>query len=311
VAAAVGYGPLHVGTDMGGSIRLPASWCGVVGFKPSAGRVPSHPSYTGRVVGPLARSVTDVALAMHTLSQPDGRDATSLPWQPLNWLNLEGLDVRGLRIGLWLEAGWGDALQTPVREAIQAVAHTLVSAGAVVEPVERAVSTRAMAHGLDVFWRMRSWMAYQKLAPERQAQVLPYLRQWIEPAAHFTAAQVFAGHSQIAALRDAAVLATRAFDFVVAPVSPDVAFAADWASPCNDPARPFEHIAYTLPWNMSEQSAVTLNAGWTAAGLPIGVQLIGRRHDDVGVLRLARWWERARPAQRPWPRVVEKVASAT
>lgn len=310
VAAAVGYGPLHVGTDIGGSIRLPASWCGVVGFKPSGGRVPVQPPYPGRVVGPLARSVTDVALAMQTLSQPDWRDATSLPWQPLDWLNLEGLeDVRGLRIGLGLEAGWGDALQAPVREAVQAVAQALAQAGAEVVPMG-PVSRRAMVQGLDVFWRMRSWMAYQKLPPERQACVLPYLRQWIEPAAQFTAAQVFAGHAQIAALRDAAVAASQPFDFVVSPVSPDVAFPAEWASPGNDPAQPFEHIAYTVPWNMSEQPAVTLNAGWTAQGLPIGVQFIGRRHDDVGVLRLARWWEQVRPAQRPWPRGVAGVVSA-
>jgi Asp-tRNA(Asn)/Glu-tRNA(Gln) amidotransferase A subunit family amidase len=167
-----------------------------------------------------------------------------------------------------------------------------------------------MVQGLDVFWRMRSWMAYQKLPPERQACVLPYLRQWIAPAAQFTAAQVFAGHAQIAALRDAAVAASQPFDFVVSPVSPDVAFPAEWASPGNDPAQPFEHIAYTVPWNMSEQPAVTLNAGWTAQGLPIGVQFIGRRHDDVGVLRLARWWEQVRPAQRPWPRGVAGVVSA-
>ena len=79
------------------------------------------------------------------------------------------------------------------------------------------------------------------------------------------------------------------------------AFPADWASPLNDPARPFEHIAFTLPYNMSEQPALSINAGYTADGLPIGLQIAGRRHDDLGVLRAARAWERLRPAQRGWP----------
>ena len=78
-AAAAGYGPLHLGTDIGGSIRLPASWCGVVGFKPSAGRVPIQPAYLGRVAGPITRSVDDAALMMAALSLPDDRDATRLP----------------------------------------------------------------------------------------------------------------------------------------------------------------------------------------------------------------------------------------
>ena len=299
-AAAIGYGPLHLGTDIGGSIRLPASWCGVVGLKPSLGRIPIKPPYAGRVAGPMTRSVTDAALAMTVLSRPDWRDATSLPWQPIDWLALDAFEVRGLRIGLLLEAGWGDPLRAEVREAVQAVARALEQAGAVVEPLG-PVSTRAMVRGLDAFWRMRSWLDYQKLPPERRERVLPYIRQWIEPAAQLSAAQVFQGYGQIAALRDAAVAATHGFDFVVSPVSPDVAFAAEQASPLDDPARPFEHIAYTLPWNMSEQPAISVNAAWSAEGLPIGVQFIGRRHDDLGVLRLARWWERCRPAQRPWP----------
>jgi aspartyl-tRNA(Asn)/glutamyl-tRNA(Gln) amidotransferase subunit A len=301
-AAAAGYGPLHLGTDIGGSIRLPASWCGVVGFKPSLGRIPIKPPYAGRVAGPLSRTVADAALAMSVLSRPDWRDATSLPAQAIDWLDLpwQPEHLRGLRIGLLLDAGWGDALTPEVAAAVNHAAQTLAGAGAVVEPIG-PVSTRAMVRGLDAFWRMRSWLDYSKLTPERQAQVLPYIRAWIEPAAQLSAAQVFAGHAQIAALRDAAVAATQAFDFVLSPVSPDVAFPAEFASPLNDPARPFEHIAYTLPWNMSEQPAITLNAGYTTSGLPIGVQFIGRRHDDLGVLRLARLWEQLRPAQRPWP----------
>ena len=114
-------------------------------------------------------------------------------------------------------------------------------------------------------------------------------------------AAVFSGYSQLQALREAANAACEPFDFVLSPVSPMPAYPAHLASPLHDPQRPFEHIAFTLPCNMSEQPALALNAGYTAAGLPIGLQLIGRRFDDAGVLALGAAWEQLRPAQRPWP----------
>jgi Asp-tRNA(Asn)/Glu-tRNA(Gln) amidotransferase A subunit family amidase len=97
------------------------------------------------------------------------------------------------------------------------------------------------------------------------------------------------------------VAVTHPFDFVLSPVAPCVAFAAEWASPLNDPQQPFEHIAFTLPWNMSEQPASSVNAGWNDRWLPIGLQIVGRRHDDLGVLRMSRLWERLRGEQRAWP----------
>ena len=95
-AGAAGYGPLHLGTDIGGSVRLPAGWCGLVGVKPSHGRVPIDPAYLGRIAGPLTRTVADAALMMSVLSRPDWRDATSLPPQELPWMELDR-DPAGLR----------------------------------------------------------------------------------------------------------------------------------------------------------------------------------------------------------------------
>ena len=132
--------------------------------------------------------------------------------------------------------------------------------------------------------------------------MLPYIRRWIASGERLTGAEVFRGFSQIAVLREAAVAACAPFDFVLSPVSPVASFPAEWASPLNDPERPFEHIAFTLPFNMSEQPAASIDCGHTADGRPIGLQIAGRRHDDLGVLRLARAWEQMRPAPRPWPR---------
>jgi aspartyl-tRNA(Asn)/glutamyl-tRNA(Gln) amidotransferase subunit A len=299
-AAAAGYGPLHLGTDIGGSIRLPAGWCGVFGFKPSNGRVPIKPPYIGRVAGPMTRTVLDAALMMAPLSRPDARDTMSLPAQDIAWSALD-LDLRGLRLGLQMDAGWGLPVDPEVAAAVQAAARLLEGAGAVVEPLQ-PFSTREMVDGIDRFWRMRSWLDFEALPPARREQVLPYIRRWIASGERLTGAEVFRGFSQIAVLRDAAVAACAPFDFVLSPVSPVASFPAEWASPLNDPERPFEHIAFTLPFNMSEQPAASIDCGHTADGRPIGLQIAGRRHDDLGVLRLARAWEQMRPAPRPWPR---------
>jgi len=298
-ACAAGYGPLHIGTDIGGSIRLPAGWCGVFGLKPSLGRIPIDPPYPGRVAGPMTRTVEDAALAMTVLTLPDTRDTMSLPYQAIGWRELE-LDIRGLRLGLWLDAGWGSPLDPEVRALIEGAANAFEAAGAIVEPVAPFTS-RAMADGMDAFWRMRAWLEISALPVERQARVLPYIRHWAAGGAALSGAQVFGGYSQMGALRDAAVAATKRFDFVLAPVSPVVSFPAELASPLDDPERPFEHIAFTLPFNMSEQPAASINAGYSQTGLPIGLQVIGHRHDDLGVLRLARAWEHLRGPQRPWP----------
>jgi Asp-tRNA(Asn)/Glu-tRNA(Gln) amidotransferase A subunit family amidase len=316
-AAAAGYGPLHLGTDIGGSIRLPASWCGVVGFKPSLGRVPIQPPYAGRCAGPMTRTVCDTALMMASLSRPDARDTMSLPWQALDWAQLVDSaadedvaqtlvwQLRGLRIGLLMDAGWGTPLSEEVATAVRAAAAAFERAGAIVEPLA-PFSTRAMAEGMDRFWRMRSWLDFSALPAERQSTVLPYIADWVRGGAGLSGAEVFTGYSQMAALRDAAVAACAPFDYVISPVSPGVAFAAELASPLHDPAQPFEHIAYTLAYNMSEQPAVSVNCGFTVAGdtgqgLPIGLQIIGKRHDDLGVLRIARAFELIRGEQRRWP----------
>lgn len=302
-AAAAGYGPLHLGTDIGGSIRLPAGWCGVVGFKPSGGRVPIKPPYLGRVAGPITRTVADAALLMATLSRPDWRDATSLPPQHIDWQAFDADPakvLRGLKIGLLMDAGWGLPLDADIAAAVHAAARRFEAAGAIVEPLP-AFTTREMADGIDRFWRLRSWLDISALPPGRRAKVLPFIRDWAAAGEACTAAQLFHGYSQFAALRDAAVVACQPCDFVISPVAPVSAFPAEWASPTNDPQRAMEHIAFTLPYNMSEQPAISVPCGHAEDGLPIGLQIIGRRHDDLGVMRLARAWEQLRPPLRPWP----------
>ena len=298
-AAAAGYGPFHVGTDIGGSIRLPAGWCGVFGLKPSLGRVPIDPPYYGRVAGPITRTVADAALMMRSLSRPDRRDTMSLPPQDLPWLDL-AIEVKGLRLGLMMEAGVGLDLDAEVRLVVEEAADTFAAAGAVVEPVAPFI-TRAMLDGLDDFWRQRAWAEMARLADEERGRILPYIRSWAERGRSLNGVQVYRGMDQMMAMRHAAVAASAGFDFVLSPVSPVPAFAAELASPIHDPERPFEHIGYTVAFNMSEQPAASVNAGYTRTGLPVGLQIVGQRFDDVGVLRLGRAFENLRGPQRPWP----------
>lgn len=296
---AAGYGPLHVGTDIGGSVRLPASWCGIFTLKPSLGRIPIDPAYAGRVAGPMTRTVADSALMMGVLSLPDARDAMSLPYQSIAWQQLDR-DLKGVKIGLQLDAGWGLTVEPEVQAAVEAAAALFEAAGAIVERIPPFM-TRAMADGMDDFWRTRSWLDISALPAERRAKVLPFIVEWARGGEGLSGQRVFEGYSQMAAMRDAAVRACAPFDVVLSPTAPMPAFRAEWPCPTNDPKRPFEHIAFTLPYNMSEQPAASINCGYTAGGLPIGLQIAGRRHDDLGVLQVARAYEAMRPAQRPWP----------
>ncbi|MGO8800902.1 MAG: amidase [Roseiarcus sp.] len=299
-AAAAGYGPLHIGTDIGGSVRLPGGWCGIFALKPSGGRVPIDPPYIGRVAGPMTRSVDDAALLMATLSRPDARDFTSLPPQAIDW-RVQPAPLKGLRIGLLLDAGCG-ILPTPeVRRAVEGAARDFALAGAVVEPLAPFL-TQEMLDGLDQFWRMRSLIDIRRLTEEKRRKILPFIRAWAESASGLSAERLFHGFNQIAAMARTAVVATTPFDFVLSPTAPMTAFAAEWPSPSNDPLNPFTHIGFTVAFNMSEQPAASINCGYDAQGLPIGLQIVGRRFDDVGVLSLSRAFEEMRRSQsRAWP----------
>jgi aspartyl-tRNA(Asn)/glutamyl-tRNA(Gln) amidotransferase subunit A len=298
-AGAAGYGPLHIGTDIGGSIRLPAGWCGLVGLKPSNGRVPIDPPYYGRVAGPMTRDVADAALMMRELSRPDPRDGMCLPPQGLDFGALR-VEPKDLRIGYLADAGLGIAVEPEVATCIQRAARLFEEAGAVVEPM-RPFLTQGMLDGLDDFWRARAWADIQPLQPSERAKILPYIVAWAEEGRDLSGARVFNGVNQMRIIADATLRATRDYDFVISPAAPVPAFPAELASPLNDPARPFEHIGFTLPYNMSEQPAVSVNAGYTRTGLPIGLQISGRRFDDVGVLALAAFFETVRGEQCPWP----------
>ncbi|WBQ07804.1 amidase [Kribbella sp. CA-293567] len=297
-AAAAGYGPIHLGTDIGGSIRLPSGWCGVVGLKPTHGRVAVGNPYPGRAIGPLARTAADAALALTALTGPDRRDYTSLP--PLTDAYTPALDPQGLRIALLLDAGLGLPVDPEVTAAVSAAATALEKAGAVIEPIPPLI-TREMLDGLDRFWRVRSAYDINALPEDLRAKVLPEIRRWVSTATELTAFDVFHGYSQMHAMAVAVDTAFAGYDFILSPVAPITAFPAELAYPTDDPLKPFEHIAFTVPYNMSAHPAATVNCGFSSENLPIGLQIAAPRFHDQAALSLATFIESAVPARKPWP----------
>jgi aspartyl-tRNA(Asn)/glutamyl-tRNA(Gln) amidotransferase subunit A len=298
-AAAAGMGPLHIGTDIGGSVRLPAGWCGIFALKPSLGRIPIDPPYIGRVAGPMTRTVADSALLMSVLSRPDWRDHMSLPPADIAWHSLD-IDIRGKRIGLMMQAGCGLAVEPEVATAVHTAAAAFAAAGAIVEPVKPFL-TQELLDGLDLFWRTRFWAQLIAMPEDRKARILPFIRAWVEAARGVDGLSVYAGFDCIMRLRAAGNAALQGYDYWLSPTAPLPAFAAELPCPTNDVVRPFDHITFTVPFNMTEQPAASINCGFTSTGLPIGLQIIGQRFDDLGVLRMARAYEQLRPAQLAWP----------
>ncbi|MGB3071471.1 MAG: amidase [Ottowia sp.] len=305
-AAAAGYGPLHLGTDIGGSIRLPAGWCGTVGLKPSLGRVPIDPPYMGRAAGPITRTTADAALLMQVLSRPDPRDSMALPPQAIDWSLVWRQDkpLKGLRIGLHLDAGCGLPVDAAIRTAVEHAGHLFEAQGAVVTVMAPFMTPELLA-GLDYFWRMRSMLDIDALTDEARDGVLPVIREWADSARGMSGPEVFRAFSATHATRVATQMALQPFDYVLSPTSPVGPALFDWASPTNDPLRGLEHIGFTVPYNMGEQPAVSVNGGYADAGngklWPIGLQIAGQRFDDLGLLQMARAFEQLRGPQQAWP----------
>lgn len=308
-AAAGGYGPLHVGTDIGGSIRLPGTWLGLATLKPSFGRVPLDSPYLGRAAGPMTRTVADAALFMGVLSRPDVRDWSCLPPEQFDW-SAPAMDPSGARVGLHLDAGCGATVDPEILEAVRRVAALFVQAGAAVEPVEPFME-QELLDDLDLFWRVRSWNDYTALPVEGKRKVHPYIVDWCHGGADVSGTKVLQCYQQITQIQARTVAATSPYDLILSPVAPVAAFPAEQPMPFTEPSRGMWHIGFTAPYNMSGQPAATVNCGFTEDGRPIGVQISGRRFDDLGVMRAAAWYEQNRPSDAAprWPDVLGEVAS--
>jgi aspartyl-tRNA(Asn)/glutamyl-tRNA(Gln) amidotransferase subunit A len=300
-AVAAGMGPVSVGTDGAGSVRIPAAFCGNVGLKPSFGRVPAYPlSFFGTVshLGPHTMSVRDCALMLNVLAQPDARDWTSLPPDARDYtVGLED-GIRGLRIAWSPTLGYARNVDPEVAAACAQAVKRLADLGAIVEAVDPGIEDPLeITCGL---WFVGAWMLWNTLTSPQQALTDPDFAAEAEAGAGYSALEVQQLNLRRGALGSHLRQFMQRFDLLITPTVAVPAFDARPAGA--SPMTPMAFLGWTpfsYPSNLTQQPACTVPCGLTGDGLPIGLQFVGPMFGDALVLRAARAYESVRPVARP------------
>jgi aspartyl-tRNA(Asn)/glutamyl-tRNA(Gln) amidotransferase subunit A len=302
VAAALRMGWLHLGTDGGGSIRIPAGFTGVFGFKPTFGLVPAYPlSPFGTVahLGPIAASVEDAARMLTIIAQPDARDWHSLPYRAYDYSIGLAQAVRGLRMALSIDLGYAP-VDAQVRTLVEAAAASLASAGAIVERRDPGFANPAEI--FKAHWLTGAANARLSVSQER--------RHLLEPGfdAIATAGEAIPHMEYVRRVNERGSLGVhmarfhREFDVLLTPTLPIPAFAVDrLAPPGSGQADWDDWTPFSFPFNLTQQPAASIPCGFTAAGLPVGLQIVAAKYHDALVLRVARAFEELCPIRLPSP----------
>lgn len=291
-AAAATYAPFNIGTDIGGSIRLPGSWQGVTALKPSDGLIPLDVPYAGRAAGPMARSVEDTINLMSIVARPDERDYLARPYPVMEW-SAEPLSPAGMRVAVQFDAGSGLPVESETRAVLEKAVQLFADAGAQLIEIEPFVPAQAL-EGLVNFWRSRSYADYRVLTAAEREGVLPFIANWCVAGADFSASDTVRGREQIDVYAKLTRERMRGFDLLISPVSPVAAFPAEDPMPITDPFATMGHISFTVPFNMSGHPALSIDAGCYADGRRVGLQIVGQLGEDPRLLRVARWFEQTR-----------------
>lgn len=298
VAAGAGY--VSVGTDIAGSVRLPAAHCGLAGLKPTHGRVPHLPADTMRMAGPMGRSVDDIARLLTVLARQDERDTWSLPADGVRYHERLERDIKGLKIGVLTDMGFGMKPEPVVRNAVEAAGNLLAGAGAIVEPFQPPLTDDAYAP-IDLFLQVRGYLEYTSLPQHSDSaeDINPYVREWCLGGARHSGADLYRALGQIARMKAALLAAFDGWDYVIAPTLPVVNFPAEEPGVFREV--PLKHTLFTAMFNQTCQPASTICMAFDPRHLPIGVQVIGHRFDDLGVLQVTKALEQMRPVRMDWP----------
>ncbi len=295
VAVATGVCPLATGGDGGGSIRIPAAFTGLFGLKTTFGLVPNfaHSLGTLGVFGGLTRTVEDSALMLEVIGRPDTRDAFAVPFQAIDYRESLGRGVSGLRIAYARDLGFPD-VDAEVAAAVASGVAALAKAGAVVSEVSLDLS--ALRQVMGVMWRSGYAGALRHLSGRQLQMLEPELLELVVSARRFSAAELQAAQDECRALSARMQAFHGDFDLLVTPTMPIPAFDAGQDTP--DRARfPewFDWTPFTWPFNLSRQPAASVPCGFTAAGLPVGLQVVGAAFREDLVLRASRVVERDLP----------------
>jgi aspartyl-tRNA(Asn)/glutamyl-tRNA(Gln) amidotransferase subunit A len=298
-AVASGLGPIALGTDGEGSVRIPASFCGLVGFKPSYGRVPNYPSFPGwehfSHTGPLARTVRDAAAVLDVIAGGDDRDPASLPPEGTSYLGACDREVRGLHVA-W-SADLGYARVDPVVQALcENAAAEFESLGCHVEVVNPGWDSLEEAFSTVIAAQMHA--AYGERIAEQADDVDPTFAKFVERGAGVTAREYLTARARMREFWQEVLAFLARFDLLVTPTVAVLPFAADAKPPRDiggERVPVLGWMPFTYPFNITGQPAASIPAGWTAENLPVGVQIVGQRHADATVLAACAAYEAACP----------------
>ena len=307
VAVASGLGPLALGSDGGGSVRIPAAFCHVFGFKPSYGRVPHHSGFPGwehvSHLGPITRTVHDAAAMLDVIAGGDDRDRASLPAEPGSYLDACEAGIKGLHVAWTPDLGYAP-VEARVRTLCENAAAEFESLGCHVEVVnpgwenpEEAFSTLIAA---------QFYAAWADQLPHAETMMDPTLVKFVRRGGSVSA------HDYVHALRrvnaywlEAQTFLAR-FDLLLTPTTAVAPFRVDAAPPREidgERVSPLGWMPFTYPFNLTGQPAASVPAGLTDDGIPVGLQIVGRRHADRTVLVAARAYEVACPWNEGRPRL--------
>jgi aspartyl-tRNA(Asn)/glutamyl-tRNA(Gln) amidotransferase subunit A len=291
-------GPLAVGTDGGGSIRIPCSFTGLFGIKPSFGRVPAWPaSPFGTVahVGPITHGVTDAALMLNVLAQPDARDWYALPYEARDWRTGLEQGVRDLRIAFSPDLGYAK-VDADVAKLVRGAIKVFSDLGAQVE--EKNPGFENPDPIFRTHWFSGAAFLLKGIPKEKHNLIDPGLREVAALGEKITAHEVLDAQMKRAALGTLMNQFHRDYDLLVTPTLSVPAFDAGKEFP-EGVKRWIDWTPFSFPFNLTQQPAASIPCGLTPSGLPVGLHIVGPRYADALVLRAARAFETARPIALP------------
>ncbi len=301
VAAACGMGQLHLGTDGGGSIRIPAGFTGIFGLKQSYGRVaasPLSPFGTLAHVGPMTRTVGDAALMMNVITRPDLRDWYAIPYDATDYLADLDKGVKGLKIAFSPTLG-GHPVEPEIARLVGAAAQVFRDLGASVEEVDPDIGAN-VGHTFINHWFPGAANALRAYSAEQRKVMDPGLVEVAEAGSRLPLMDYFASIKEREQLGVRMNMFHKRWNLLLTPTLPLPAFAAGIECPVmSDGSRWTDWTPFTYPFNLTRQPAATVPCGLTSQGLPAGLQIVGPSYGDAAVLQAARAFEKAKPFQMP------------
>jgi aspartyl-tRNA(Asn)/glutamyl-tRNA(Gln) amidotransferase subunit A len=297
-ALAAGLGPLAHGSDGAGSIRIPAAFCGVFGLKPSCGLVPAWPTSPNGSLshqGPMARTVRDAALLLGALAGADERDRFSFGERGTDYVAAAEGGIDGFRVAFSPGLGFA-TVETEVAEIVAQAAQSFEALGCEVEEASPALADPWPA--LDVAWATAQAARHADDLDDVRDRIDPGRVAVIERGLRASGVDVARAHSAMVETVECLRMFMEPFDLLLTPTLPITAFAADADQPGSVAGKPTSYLSwspFTYPFNVTGQPAASVPCGFASDGLPVGLQIVGRWHDDVSVLRAAAAYEEAHP----------------